>query len=127
MNAVVRVRDVTSLYYDDPDYNFNVASPNGRLLAYNKTIDTSQFSRNYSINSLGFNDTIFEQTIAPLGIAKIHFNFTKLPSKMKYNSFFAIQIFNEENREYLLPYYFDTANDKVTNKTQNLIIRIFNT
>jgi len=42
------------------------------------------------VNSLGFNDTIFEQTIAPLGIAKINFDFRKLPKLMLYNSYFAI-------------------------------------
>jgi len=32
LNAVVRVSDVSSLYYDDPDYNFNVK-------VHNLTID----------------------------------------------------------------------------------------
>jgi len=90
------------------------------------TVDQSKYNRNYSVNSLGFNDTIFTQSIKPLGIAKIHFDFRNLPKLMLYNNYFAIQIFDEDNNEYTLPYYFDTANNYVTAKNTNLTIRIFN-
>jgi len=47
---------------------------------------------------------------------------------MLYNDYFAIQIFSEDGvTEYPLPYYFDTANNKLTAKNTNLTIRIFNT
>lgn len=67
-----------------------------------------------------------------MGIAKIHFDFTALPTLMLYNDYFAIQIFGEDDEngdpsEYTLPYYFDTANDDITAKNTNLTIRIFNT
>jgi hypothetical protein len=59
-------------------------------------------------------------------MAKIYIDLRELPDLFKYNEHFAITITDENDLEYTLPYYFNTANDLRTKKNTILVIRIFN-
>ena len=69
---------------------------------------------------------MYSQTIKPLEVALIKFNLTVLQDKFLYNDHFEIVILDENDNPYELPYYFNVANNLVTNKRALLKIRIFN-
>ena len=82
--------------------------------------------RNWDVNGKGVFDEMHKQVIKPLQIAKLYFDFRDLPPKMKYNQHFAIIINDDKEQPIKLPYYFDMDNDRITNKNELLVIRIFN-
>ena len=64
--------------------------------------------------------------IKPLQTAKIYFNFTDFPDKLVYNDHIEIMITDREDQKYRLPYYLSNDNNRITNKKELLVIRIFN-
>ena len=82
--------------------------------------------RDFGIVGPGVFDKFHEQKIRPLEIAKIYFNFTDFPDKLVYNNHIEIKITDGDDNDYRLPYYLSNDNNRVTNKNEMLIIRIFN-
>jgi hypothetical protein len=82
--------------------------------------------RDYNIVGPGVSDKFFQMAIKPLEIVKIYFNFTDFPDKLVFNDHIEIKITNQNDEEYRLPYYLNVDNNRITNKKELLVIRIFN-